>query len=125
MRIEKNNNPTPFDVDDTLVVWPKDFRIYKPGRIAFMYGNEEVYLEEHSYHAMFLKHCYNRGDLVIVWSANGYAWAENVVQTLGLQSHVHIIMTKPVRHVDDKESISSVVGNRVFIPHETYEKRQK
>ena len=123
MNVINSNNVTCFDCDDTLVIWPKDFRVDKPGRISFMYGGEQVYLEEHSYHTVFLKHCFNRGDHVIVWSANGVKWAQNVVETLGLDPYVCTIMSKPTRHVDDKESVSSVAGSRVFIPHETYEKK--
>lgn len=125
MRVDKSNNVTTFDCDDTLVMWPKDFRIWKPGRITFMYGGEEVYLEAHSYHVTFLKHCANRGDHVVVWSANGYAWAENIVATLGLEPFVSVVMSKPTRHVDDRESASSIVGSRVYIPHETYEGKKR
>lgn len=123
--LKKSNNVTCFDVDDTLVIWPKDFRIHKEDRITFMYGGEMVHLEEHSYHTIFLKHCFNRGDMVIVWSANGYSWAQNVVETLGLQNYVTVVMSKPTRHIDDKEHPSSLAGSRVFIPHETYEKKTK
>ena len=122
--LKKSNNVTCFDCDDTLVIWPKDFRVDREDRISFMYGNEQVFLEEHSYHTTFLKHCHNRGDMVIVWSANGYAWAQNVVETLGLGPYVSVVMSKPTRHVDDKESATSIAGSRVFIPHEIYEKRK-
>ena len=119
----EQDNVTCFDVDDTLAIWPKDFRNNQPGRTEFSYGDEKVYLEEHSYHTVFLKHCFNRGDLVVVWSANGFGWAEQVVSKFGLENHVSIVMTKPTRHVDDKDGISSIVGSRVFIPHNTYEKK--
>lgn len=116
-----NNNITCFDVDDTLAIWPKDFRINKPGRVKFLYGGENVYLEEHSFHTLFLKQCYLRGDHVIVWSANGYEWARQVVAEFKLEQHVSLVMSKPIRHVDDKEEKTSIVGPRVFIPHETYD----
>jgi hypothetical protein len=119
--VVQNANVTCFDCDDTLVLWPKDYNVYKEGRIEFDYGSEKVYLIPHSYHVIFLKHCFNRGDFVVVWSANGHGWASQVVEKLGLTQHFSQIMTKPTRHVDDKESLSSIVGSRVFIPHETYE----
>lgn len=119
-----SNNVTCFDVDDTLVIWPEDFRINKPGRIKFNYGDEDVFLIEHSYHTAFFKHCANRKDCVIIWSANGYDWALQVAIKLGLEKYASFIMSKPIRHVDDKESISSVAGSRVFIPHETYEEKK-
>lgn len=118
--ITKNNNVTCFDCDDTLVIWPKDYSEPGPGRIEFDYGSEKVYLIPHSYHIIFAKHCFNRGDHVIIWSANGWAWAEQVAQKTGLNNHYRQILTKPVRHVDDKQSLSSICGNQVFIPNETY-----
>jgi hypothetical protein len=119
--IIKSNSPSGFDCDDSLVIWPKDFRVNKPGRIEFDYGSEKVYLIPHSYHVIFLKHCFNRGDFVIIWSANGFDWAKQVVDKLGLENHYNCIMQKVVRHVDDKTSISSIVGNHIFVPHETYD----
>lgn len=120
MQVIIKNSVTVFDVDDTLALWPKDFRINKVGRVEFEYGEEKVYLEEHSYHTMFLKHCFNRGDYVIVWSANGSAWAEKVVKAFGLDKHVDIVIQKPSRHIDDKTNISSIIGNHIFVPHEIY-----
>lgn len=119
--IVQNSSVTCFDCDDTLVLWPKDYNKPGEGRIEFEYGSEKVYLIPHSYHVIFLKHCFNRGDHVIIWSANGYKWALQVAMKLGIQNHFSQIMCKPTRHVDDKESLSSIVGSRVFIPHETYE----
>ena len=119
--IIQNANVTCFDCDDTLILWPKDYKTPSPGRIEFEYGSEKVYLIPHSYHVIFLKHCFNRGDYVIIWSANGSDWATQVAQKLDLTEHYSQIMCKPIRHVDDKESLSSIIGSRVFIPHETYE----
>jgi hypothetical protein len=120
-QIIKSSSVTCFDCDDTLVLWPKDYKVPKEGRIEFEYGNEPVYLIPHSYHVIFLKHCFNRGDHVVIWSANGYQWATQVARKLGLMEHASQIMSKPTRHVDDKESPSSIAGSRVFIPHETYD----
>lgn len=121
MNIVKNNNTTMFDVDDTLLMWPKDYSKPGPGRIEFIYGGEKVYLIPHSYHIIFLKHCFNRGDHTVIWSANGWAWALQAAEKLGLSNHYSQIMTKPIRHVDDKTSISSIAGSHIYIPNETYE----
>lgn len=121
MQTIKSSNVTCFDCDDTLVIWPKDYRVNKPGRIQFTYGDEAVFLEEHSYHTIFLKNCAKRGDFVIIWSANGHEWASQVVERLGLEHYANVVMSKPTRHVDDKESASSIAGSRIFIPHETYD----
>lgn len=119
--IAKNNNVTCFDCDDTLVMWPKDYSKPGPGRIEFVYGGEPVFLIPHSYHVVFLKRCFERGDHTIIWSANGWSWAMQVAEKLGIANHCSQIMTKPVRHVDDKQSLSSICGSPVYIPNETYE----
>ena len=109
---------TACDVDNTLVMWDKDFKNPGPGKIEFDYGSEKVYLKPHNFHVTFLKHCCNRGDYVEVWSQNGYQWAEQVVKRLELENHVDIVRSKPSRHIDDKESLEDIVGNRIYIPDE-------
>lgn len=115
MKVLKENNISTFDVDGTLVLWPKDYHQSGYGRVDFNYGDELIYLYPHVKHVTFLKHCYNRGDYVEVWSQNGYEWAEQVIKKLDLEQFVHIVRSKPTRHVDDKESLSDIVGNRIFL----------
>lgn len=111
----EESNITVCDVDNTLVFWDKNYSNPGPGKIEFNYGSETVYLKPHSFHITFLKHCYNRGDYVEVWSQNGFSWAEQVVQKLGLSEHVHVVRSKPTRHIDDKEKLEDIVGNRIYI----------
>jgi len=103
------------DVDNTLIYWRTDANNEAPGTIKLRYGDEDVWLRPHKFHPRLVKHFYNRGDYVIVWSQNGYEWAEQVVKALGLQNHVHLIMDKGNRHIDDKEDLTSIVGSRIFI----------
>jgi len=103
------------DVDNTLVMWDKDYKNPAPGKLEFDYGSEKVFLKPHGFHVTFLKHCFNRGDYVEVWSQNGYQWAQQVVEKLGLQDHVDIVRSKPTRHIDDKQSLEDIVGNRIYI----------
>lgn len=117
MTVLKTNNITAFDVDGTLLLY-KDFRVKTPDKIEIAYGDEKLYLTPHKFHITFLKHCYNRGDFVIVWSKNGFQHSENVVKKLGLEKYVHICMSKPTRHVDDKQNLNEIVGDRVFLPEE-------
>lgn len=111
----ENNNVTAFDVDGTMVIWPKDYREKAPGRQEFDYGGGKIYLTPYQDHITFLKHCYLRGDCVILWSKNGYSWAEQVAQKLGIKKYITLIMSKPCRHIDDKENVTSIVGERIFI----------
>lgn len=117
MKVLEENNITAFDVDSTLLLWSKEPNIEKPGTKPFHYGNEVIYLYPHKPHIRFLKHCSVRGDYVSVWSQNGFAWAEQVVLALGLEDYVDEVRSKPVRHVDDKETLEDIVGNRIFMPY--------
>jgi len=109
---------TSCDVDNTLVIWGKDYKTPGPNKIEFDYGDEKVYLKPHKFHPLFIKHCYNRGDYIEIWSQNGHMWAEQVVNKLGLQEHVTVIRNKPSRHIDDKTNLEDIVGVRIFIKDE-------
>jgi predicted HAD superfamily phosphohydrolase YqeG len=69
-------------------------------------------------HTDFLKSLKNRGYTVIVWSANGYAHAGNVVSYLGLADYVDFCMTKPIKHIDDKTQVEDIIGRRIFLAKE-------
>lgn len=117
MKIIKSNNIITFDCDDTLVMY-KDFRVKTKNKIEFDYGDEKIYLTPHKFHVMFLKHCFKRGDYVIAWSKNGNEWCEQVIKKLKLTKYVHLCMSKPSRHVDDKKDLSSIVGDAIYLPFE-------
>jgi len=112
MKKLNNDNTTAFDVDQTLIKWLSK---YDCGMMELEYGEETVMLDPHYSHIRFLKHCKQRGDFIIVWSQNGVEWAEKVVKALDLEKYVDVVMAKPTRHVDDKEDVASIVGNRIFI----------
>lgn len=118
MKVLAENNITACDVDNTLVIWPKNYHQPKPGTIEFDYGGQKIHLYPHIPHIIFLKHCFLRGDFVEVWSQNGFAWAEQVVKKLDLQNHVDLVRSKPTRHIDDKVDLSDIVGNRVFMKYD-------
>lgn len=100
--IRTSENPAYFDVDETLIV-------KRP------YGDAEYYLTLDYYgtpryakpieqHVAFLKSCKARGYEVTVWSANGWAWAFEVVKKLKLDEYVDYVCTKPQFYVDDKSA---------------------
>lgn len=97
------------DVDGTLIVPdPK-------GSLQLAYGSSIQSFKPIIAHVDLLKEYKKRGFYVIVWSAGGYKWALQAVQALKLERFVDQILSKPIRHVDDKEDIASIVGTRVFI----------
>jgi hydroxymethylpyrimidine pyrophosphatase-like HAD family hydrolase len=42
-----------------------------------------------------------RGHPIVVWSQGGFLWAKTVVEALGLQKYVSVIMEKPTWVYDD------------------------
>ena len=104
MRVNKNENHAMFDCDDTLVMWPEDCFVPKPGRLRFPCPHskdEAYYLVPHQRHINFLKAARHRGDDITVWSQAGWEWAETVVKVLGLEKEVSAVQTKPRIYVDD------------------------
>jgi predicted phosphatase len=117
VKVIKSNNITVFDIDDTLLMHI-DRRVRTKDKIEIEYGDEKIYLTPHKFHVTFLKHCHKRGDFVVIWSKNGHQYAEQVVKKLNLSKYVHLIMSKPSRHVDDKKDLSSIVGDCIYLPFE-------
>lgn len=115
IRCETNAN---YDVDDTLVMWEANHTQPGEGKIAIVdpNDNQTVYLKPHKKHIKILKDLKSRGYYITVWSAGGYGWAEAVVKTLGIEEHVDVVMTKPIKFFDDLPL--SELGSRVYIPYE-------
>lgn len=105
------------DVDDTLVMWGKNY--HKPGRgkvkVYDPYGKTNVYLKPHKRHIELLKTYKGRGIMVGVWTAAGYKWAQSVIKTLKIEKYVHFVMTKPTKYMDDLENPKDILGSRVYL----------
>lgn len=110
MIVFKSDKLAAFDVDETLVLWDRDYS-FSPnadGIIPFVdpyYPNEGepvlLYLKPNHDAIHLLKQLKANGYSIMVWSKGGYQWAETVVRTLELKDYVDIIMTKPDIYVDD------------------------
>lgn len=104
----RSDNIIYFDVDETLIFWkhityrgvdPNTIDIPDPymrpaGAIVRAVPNQR--------NIDLLKRNKGQGRSVVVWSAGGYAWAESVVKTLGLEEYVDLIIPKPSVYVDDR-----------------------
>lgn len=117
MKVYKNELTISFDCDDTLVMWKDD--VFQPGegKIRIEDPDEKDsarYLVPHQRHIRFLKKCANRGYQVTVWSSGGWAWAESIVRTLGLEDYVTKIESKPLKVVDDLP-LGEILHNRVYL----------
>lgn len=117
------------DVDNTLVLWGKDHRIplaritdknFNDKRILFVdpYTGDNLYLTPHNVHIRLLRQYKGRGFTIIVWSMAGVKWSESVVKTLGIEDIVDYCMTKPAKHLDDKQDIDSIIGSRVYLEND-------
>jgi hypothetical protein len=124
VQVSRKEHPMPFDFDNTLVTQSNDFRVvtfFEDGGTVEGYVKIENPLTKtsdvykiHQSHVRLLKEQFIRGRYVIVWSASGYHWAEAVVKALQLEEFVHLVMSKPIGYVDDKD-IVSWIGNRIYV----------
>lgn len=116
MKHIRNDNVVCFDCDDTLAMWDKDHN--KPGKnkLAFKdpYTPVTFYLKPHQVHVRLLKQFKGRGFTVVVWSKHGDRWAAEMVNRLKLTDYVDLVMSKPDKYVDDKESIADIIGTRIY-----------
>lgn len=88
-----NENIVAFDCDDTLILWdhPKSDKILGSSRYKI-----------HEKHVQLLKRFHARGQFVIVWSKGGAEWAKKVVDLLGIEDYVNLIISKPSWLFDDR-----------------------
>lgn len=115
MKVIKNENVLFTDVDETLYISTAD-KSLKTRPVWDITTNSFLYIQPHEPHVRLLLDQKARGRCIIVWSKNGYAWAEAVVNALGLASTVDYVMTKPSAYVDDTP-VSEWLTERIFIPH--------
>lgn len=113
MRIRTSELPVAIDVDKTLIL---PVRMGDVDRMEFMYYGQLRIYRPHYTHIEFLKSLHARGYEITVWSANGYAWAKEVVTKLDLTPYVHEVATKPIIYVDDQ--LATEFMRRVYIEEE-------
>lgn len=105
-----------FDCDDTLVMW--DNKYWEPGdgkiELTEPYDAGTVYLRPHKAHISLLKKFKARNYTIIVWSGNGAQWAKEVIKRLELESYVDVIMSKPIKFVDDLPA-EEILTSRIYI----------
>lgn len=115
-----NENPFPFDVDDTLVMHCRENQIPFGDRVDVedpidtektipMYVNRPM--------IRLMEEEFARGSYIVVWSRGGYQWAVNVLKAIGVFEKVHLIMTKPKVYGDDKD-VSEWLKDRVYLKPE-------
>ena len=122
MKVIENEDVSPFDVDDTLImtttgVSAADSLVevpdpLEPSRLIKFKVNESM--------VRLLREQHHRGSYVIVWSRGGYEWASAVVTALGLSNSVDLIMSKPKTYFDDLP-VEKWLTDRVYLePRSNY-----
>lgn len=104
------------DIDDTLVMWDRSFHQPGENKVRFVdpYDLSVNYLTPHQKHIDLIKKYKGRGMTVIAWSAGGYAWAKSVIETLELQEYIDLVMSKPIKYIDDLNA-DEILGSRVYL----------
>ena len=105
-----------FDTDDTLVCWEMH---NNPNAIPFICYGKEYKLVPHTEHIKMLKKFKADGFQIVVWSAGGREWVEEVVNKLFLNDYVDVMLSKPSFYVDDVEVRHFMhKTKRLYIPYE-------
>lgn len=106
-----------FDVDDTLVLHDPvrtDNKTLIKIKDPYMSDNSSVKVYVHQAHVDLLKQFKHRGYTVIVWSAGGSKWANEVIKALKIEEYVDIVITKPVKLFDDLP-LNEALGQRIYL----------
>lgn len=108
-----------FDVDSTLVFTqaetPIDPTLFNMDNyITVNEGEFKRVFTVHDKHVECIKDFKARGHNVVVWSAGGADWASLVIDNLGLQEYIDVIMPKPDWYFDDLE-VSKWMTNHCYI----------
>jgi hypothetical protein len=126
MNVIPMNNPVYVDVDGTIVrnltydekqglaildFCPNSMEIPHPLR-----GNKNTVRVPMKANVELLRDMHARGRTIVVWSANGYQWAEAVCKALELDklSPPIIVIEKPICYIDDLDA-AQFMGHRIFL----------
>jgi hypothetical protein len=101
-----------FDIDDTVVMeHSKDPDLTY---IDVLTGKEKHGKIHKAHVEQIIKHK-TRGYYVVAWSGNGYKHVEQIINALGIQDHVDLIMSKPIKHFDDLTDANDILKARVYL----------
>jgi hypothetical protein len=116
MNIIRCNQPTFFDVDDTIIKWGYA-NVPGPNTVEITCSGITQHLVPHKKHIEQIKAHKARGHTVFVWSKGGDLWAEAVVEALGLRPFVDYVLEKPEWYYDDKEA-QEFMGKALYLKDE-------
>lgn len=116
----KNYNVVPCDVDSTLILHipPNEYHKHETVEIFDPVEKRMMTVGVHLPMVRLLKEEAHRGAFIIVWSRGGHEWAANVIDALGLNKQVNLVLTKPLLYLDDCD-VSDWLKYRVYLEPNT------
>lgn len=118
MKVIESSKIIYVDVDDTLVIW--DWQQYTDNTDDLFYLKADdgctIAVLPHKRHIEMIDQFKMRGHTIVVWSQGGWAWAKKVVEALGIESKVDVVMSKPDWYVDDLASSAFMKKNIYLHP---------
>lgn len=115
MKVIKNENIKPFDVDETLVLHNLEaYPELLEADIKDAVTGGSIKVKVHEAMVRLLREEKSRGATVIVWSRGGYQWAYDVIEALDLIPYVDIVMSKPCFYFDDS-TVEKWMESRVYL----------
>lgn len=112
MNVIKSERVVMCDVDDTLVLWDLSAHPDAERVIVTCFGYETI-LVPHEKNIKLLRKFAKLGYTIVVWSATGWEWANEVVRTLKIEDVVHSVMSKPRYYFDDIRA-EEWIGQRIW-----------
>lgn len=113
----KSENTRPFDVDGTIILPVTSSDPHNSRYVRILDPIDPTsYLRFRVHEPMvrLLKEEFHRGSCIIVHSRGGWAWAEAVVDALGLRPYVHYAKSKDLVYFDDC-AVGEWLKDRVFL----------
>ena len=115
MIVVNNDKISFWDVDDTLINHFIGIPFDEKEHVRLNNGEIQAWkITRNEPNIRALKHFKQLGSTVVVWSASGYAHAENAVKALGLENFVDFCMSKPEVYIDDKDCTYWLGGRKRF-----------
>lgn len=108
-----------FDVDDTLVMWPKENQdfINNPKAKKFSINGFNFFLLPHYKQIQELKKKYIEGYEIVVWSYGSKEWSEEVITKLNLNQFVDCYLSKPDVYYDDTDVSVFLKNKKRYLPY--------
>lgn len=100
-----------FDVDETLIAWGTGMN-----NITIHHNGIDMQGRIMQKHVDRIKMHKFWGNGVVVWSKSGKSFAWAVVQALGVEEYVDIVMAKPSWYYDDKKCEDFMGEHRYLYP---------